>query len=288
MATAINDPPVEDSSPPISASTAAPLRAQSSSLSLQIPIAKLTEHNYLTWSQFILAVLKSNRALRFVNSSDIPPQFLIDLEQFLLTFESRLHKNKHKSVSDALSANVAAHSSPKSPLSVSMQPPPIHNHHNQFPNYSVSQPPPSQASGGFQSGFYSNSRSGHGGRGGRCGGRGRNSTRQGNYFYAPHNNHNGTLNPAQFYGNNNQNPAPFYGNQHSSGHYGAQFSNAFPNSQDAYGPRPYNTASTHPSSGFSAPGGFSASGGFSSSHPRAPYGGSSVYSHQHQGQKGIA
>ncbi|KAF1878162.1 hypothetical protein Lal_00012886 [Lupinus albus] len=136
--------------------------------------------------------------------------------------------------------------------------------------------------------FYSNSRSGRSGRGGRRGGRGgRNSTRQGNYFYdycrrpghdeswcyyAPHNTHNGTLNPAQFYGNNNQNPAPFYGNQHSSGHYGAQFSNVFPNNQDSYGPRPYNTTSTHPSSGYSTPGGFYAPGGFSSSHPRVLYG----------------
>ncbi|XP_019429829.1 PREDICTED: uncharacterized protein LOC109337328 [Lupinus angustifolius] len=80
MANTINDPPQETSSPPLLSSAAAPLRAQSSSFSLQIPSVKLTKHNYLTWSQFVRAILKSNRALKFVHTTDIPMKFLSDLD----------------------------------------------------------------------------------------------------------------------------------------------------------------------------------------------------------------
>ncbi|KAF1877252.1 hypothetical protein Lal_00012023 [Lupinus albus] len=193
MAAASNsDPPVHSSTP--HTTSAAPIHAVSTSLSLPIPIMKLTMKNYLTWCQFMLVLLKSNRALRFIQYSEILPKFLSeskrleqrinpglssweeqeetvfsikvlidslasigssislaehidcildglnedfkpvvrtvenqvdppsinDLEQFLLTFESRLLKNRHKSISNALSANAAAAPSPsQSPQSVS-------------------------------------------------------------------------------------------------------------------------------------------------------------------------
>ncbi|XP_019435087.1 PREDICTED: uncharacterized protein LOC109341601 [Lupinus angustifolius] len=83
MATAMNDPPVEASSPPLPSDSAAPIRVHSSFFSLQVPTAKLIEQNYLTWSQFMLAMLKSNRALRFVQSTEIPPRFVTSLEREL-------------------------------------------------------------------------------------------------------------------------------------------------------------------------------------------------------------
>ncbi|XP_019430268.1 PREDICTED: uncharacterized protein LOC109337698, partial [Lupinus angustifolius] len=133
-----------------------------------------------------------------------------ELEQFLLTFESRLAKNKNQSVSDALSANMVAQSPPQSPLSVSMPSPTVHSH---SPHYSGILPRPP---GNFQSGFYTQTR---GGRSGKRGGRGfrsgRNFTRPGSFFcdycrkpghdiswcyYAPYDSHHGTLTPSHFYG----------------------------------------------------------------------------------------
>ncbi|XP_019435887.1 PREDICTED: uncharacterized protein LOC109342341 [Lupinus angustifolius] len=75
MATA-TDP----SSPPPSHSSAPPIRAVSPSLSLPIPSTKLSEKNYLTWSQFMVSVLKSNRAIRFIHPTDIPPKFLSEFD----------------------------------------------------------------------------------------------------------------------------------------------------------------------------------------------------------------
>ncbi|KAF1876494.1 hypothetical protein Lal_00021208 [Lupinus albus] len=80
MATASSsDPHVHSSSPHTTFS--APIHAVSSPLSLTIPITKLTEKNYLTWCQFMLVVLKSNTALRFIQSSEIPPEFLSESDR---------------------------------------------------------------------------------------------------------------------------------------------------------------------------------------------------------------
>ncbi|KAE9621198.1 hypothetical protein Lalb_Chr01g0011111 [Lupinus albus] len=76
----VNDPPSSMDSPPNS-SSAASVQPISSSISLPLPITKLTEKNYLTWSQFMLAVLKANRVLRFVLQSDFPPQFLSESDR---------------------------------------------------------------------------------------------------------------------------------------------------------------------------------------------------------------
>ncbi|KAF1864871.1 hypothetical protein Lal_00031834 [Lupinus albus] len=64
-------------------------------------------------------------ALLNFSSTSIETQFdppsLHNLESFLLTYESRLEKNKHKTLSDALSVNVASDSSPRPSNQVTSQ-----------------------------------------------------------------------------------------------------------------------------------------------------------------------
>ncbi|XP_019416470.1 PREDICTED: uncharacterized protein LOC109327775 [Lupinus angustifolius] len=76
----------EDSPPPPPAATfppvvPLPLQASSPSLNLLLPSTKLTDKNFLVWRQFILAVLRSNRAERFISDMDPPPQFLSDRDR---------------------------------------------------------------------------------------------------------------------------------------------------------------------------------------------------------------
>ncbi|XP_019414574.1 PREDICTED: uncharacterized protein LOC109326338 [Lupinus angustifolius] len=292
MATAMNDPPVEASSPPLPSNIVAPIRVHSSFFSLHVPTAKLTEQNYLTWSQFMLAMLKSNCALRFVQSTDIPPRFVTNLERELgnvnpaftaweeqdqalwnelhafcnshtkarsrqlrsqlrsltqgssniseffskvktltdslisigtpISLEEHvdciLDENKHKSVSDALSANIAAQSPPPNFVTMPLPMPNMqsagYNTPHKFSSRSFQ-----IAYGSFfpnlHTGFYPNSR---GGRGGRRGGQD-----QDMMCYAPYDNHHGTLHPAHFYGHQS---GPVYGSPsmpsshaHASRHY---------------------------------------------------------------------
>ncbi|KAF1870920.1 hypothetical protein Lal_00030232 [Lupinus albus] len=65
---------------PSSSHTAAPLQASPPILNLPLPFIKLTEKNFLVWRQFVLAVLKLNRAERFIAKCDIPVQFLTDVD----------------------------------------------------------------------------------------------------------------------------------------------------------------------------------------------------------------
>ncbi|KAF1886314.1 hypothetical protein Lal_00045545 [Lupinus albus] len=80
MADAENDPPGVANFPPFP-SSASPVQAISPLLCLPLPIAKLTEKNYLTWRQFMLAVLNANRVLRFVQNSEIPSHFLSETDR---------------------------------------------------------------------------------------------------------------------------------------------------------------------------------------------------------------
>ncbi|KAF1891840.1 hypothetical protein Lal_00031650 [Lupinus albus] len=71
------------SSPP--PATSAPLQANFPSLYLSLPLSttKLTGKNYLTWSQFMLVVLKANTAIRFVQYFKNPPKFLTEFDRIM-------------------------------------------------------------------------------------------------------------------------------------------------------------------------------------------------------------
>ncbi|KAF1868230.1 hypothetical protein Lal_00018750 [Lupinus albus] len=78
--TIITDPAMDPSfSPPISASIA-PLCVRSPSMSLQVSGTTLTVKKYLTWSQFMLVMLKASHALMFINSTT----FLLVLPTLLI------------------------------------------------------------------------------------------------------------------------------------------------------------------------------------------------------------
>ncbi|XP_019435399.1 PREDICTED: uncharacterized protein LOC109341880 [Lupinus angustifolius] len=98
------------------------------------------------------------------------PPSVNELEQFLLTFESRLVKNKHKTVSDAFSANIATtESSPtQSPASVTNTAPLSHPPYRaRFPSMPLFRGSSNQTYGGSRGG----GRFGRRGRGNRSSGR---------------------------------------------------------------------------------------------------------------------
>ncbi|KAF1888175.1 hypothetical protein Lal_00008088 [Lupinus albus] len=61
--------------------SASPLTALSPSPSLPIPSSKVSEKNYLTWSQVMIVILKFNRAIPFIQPTEIPPRFLSESDR---------------------------------------------------------------------------------------------------------------------------------------------------------------------------------------------------------------
>ncbi|XP_019459912.1 PREDICTED: uncharacterized protein LOC109359670 [Lupinus angustifolius] len=147
--------------------------------------------------------------------SQINPPSINDLEQFLLTFESRLIKNKHKAVSDALSANIAI----VPPAHQSFESGPIPTHFN--PNFPPTTSPPKHRFDSNPNSFTNGSRGGRFNRRNTRFGRGsRPSNGFGSSFFCTHCNRPGhDIAWCYFALYNIPNPYPAYPYPYPTSHY---------------------------------------------------------------------